>query len=518
MEPLGLPSCLYAQAASAAQALAQAHHLELPLPPPATPQAGGGEMQQRGEAGVGEVERRGPGEVVDGAGEQGLQAAPLSTPPGPPRAAPAQQQQQQQQGQVQRQELTSGLVAEVLGRVAEARLQLRPVRVRVALSEEEGPGDVAATGLCVHVGLQVEAARPAHAALGECADGSEGSAAAGGGCSGDGRGPPPAEVAPVPPPPGFRYTCQATVLFQPSLVACNSEVRQQAEAACATACNAALGFGGAAAAVAALAAIRSEGSEGLAAPAVAAALQPGVVAPQSLLALLERHGLVRRATAFSEQRWVAAEASQSWLAYPLLPPAPAAAASAAGEAAGAAGGAAAASETSRLACLAAALADLPLPPQGTPQACMDVPARPWVDFRGLLNRGMWAALVRRALSVATRHPGIPRDLLVLELGAVCPAHARELLDVLEEGGLLHGRAAASVSAHAPGSVLAACFATGNVTGPHGAVAGSSSGQQQQRFYFAPLAPSAVRDDVLPPQVLVPVEGEAAGEGESTLHA
>eukprot|EP00887_Chlorella_sp_A99_P002297 scaffold10.g2297.t1 len=579
LAPLDLPADLYSQAAAAAamlQALlAQRGSVAVPPPQPAAPVA----AEAAPAAGARES-GAGQGATPAGDGQQEAQQQQ--------REQEQQQQQQQQQQREREQEqeeeeegLTGGLVAELLGRVAKGRAMLRLHRARVdPLSRELPPeqlqGDVAAVGLSVRVPLLAEAARPGAVATAAAAaaEGSEGSVAAEGSQrwgagAGQAHGAPGVEAAAqVPAPAGYRYSRQRSVLFQPSLVACDPETQQAAEEASAAAWEAAEGgrgdrdagaAGGHRAFCAALAAVRAAGEEGVAPGQVAAALQEAAAGAggtscadvgdcaehaAELLQLMECHGLVRCAAAYSQLRYVSSEASQAWLAYPLLPPAgeeAAGAAVAAPPGPSAQGAAptqphvaspAAAPEEEqarqrqqeRLRRLAAALRGLLLPAQGQPQACLDVPARPWVDHQGLLNEEMWESLTQRALSVATRHPGIPQDLLVMELDAVCPAYARELVQVLEEGGLLHARVAlggsTAAGASAAVSVLAACF--GGSDGGGGQEGGGqhrvqqAQAQSSQRFYFPPLAPgSAPR--VVPPQVLLPT-GEEGGVQSAPLAA
>eukprot|EP00775_Hariotina_reticulata_P010957 gene10957-11111_t len=66
----------------------------------------------------------------------------------------------------------------------------------------------------------------------------------------------------------------------------------------------------------------------------------------------------------------------------------------------------------------------------------EVPAAPWLDHKGCLNRGLWQELVKRVMGVVLRNPGIPEPLLLAELDVVTPAAAAELLGVLVEQGHL----------------------------------------------------------------------------------
>lgn len=340
-------------------------------------------------------------------------------------------------------ELSGGKVAELLGRMAAGRLVLKAHRVKTTPKLSAAGAAAAAAGsaveqhtaeLDVSIPLRAVVAAPQHAAL--AGGGSEGSAAGGGGGrvhgtaaaaaeaaeeedaqESGGEAPGPAAAAGAAPAAGgqagassrlsaLKYSRQELVLFQPSLVACSSEVQAQAESACrlaAAACDiGSVAFG------AALAALRAAGTAGVSSRRLAAALASAggsAAAAGQLVEQLLLHGLARSVSGFAARQFVAAEHSQCLLAVPhiALPAAPQQGAPADQQAEQEAQlqqwREKMSTEVSRLAAAQG------LPPSGSLQPCLDVPVRPWVDHHGRLNRQLWEALVRKALAAAAQQPG-----------------------------------------------------------------------------------------------------------------
>lgn len=342
-------------------------------------------------------------------------------------------------------ELSGGKVAELLGRMAAGRLVLKVHRVKTTPKLSAAGAAAAAAGsaveqhtaeLDVSIPLRAVVAAPQHAAL--AGGGSEGSAAGGGGGrvrgtataaaaaaaaaeedaqESGGEAPGPAAAAGAAPAAdgqasadsrlsALKYTRQELVLFQPSLVACSSEVREQAESACLLAV-AACDIGSAAFGTA-LAALRAAGTAGVSSRRLAAALASAggsAAAGGQLVEQLLLHGLARSVSGFAARQFVAAEHSQCLLAFPhiALPAAPQQGAPADQQAQQEAQllqwREKMASEVSRLAAAQG------LPPSGSLQPSLDVPVRPWVDHHGRLNSQLWEALVRKALAAAAQQPG-----------------------------------------------------------------------------------------------------------------
>ncbi|BDA44462.1 hypothetical protein COCOBI_05-6470 [Coccomyxa sp. Obi] len=79
--------------------------------------------------------------------------------------------------------------------------------------------------------------------------------------------------------------------------------------------------------------------------------------------------------------------------------------------------------------------------------------QPWSDHHGRLNEPFLRSLTQRAVSIVIRHPGIPEDLLVNELGALSPHSARRLLAMLLSGGLISARSAEAAAAPQPPAIF-----------------------------------------------------------------
>jgi hypothetical protein len=105
--------------------------------------------------------------------------------------------------------------------------------------------------------------------------------------------------------------------------------------------------------------------------------------------------------------------------------------------------------------------------------------------------------------------------LLDELAVLAPQHAHELLQTLEDAGLLRMQEAAPAAAAAPpASALAACFAPGaSVTlGADAQLAGGGAKEGEapgrQRFYFVAPGACFAPSRVLPPQALLPLKDQA----------
>lgn len=342
-------------------------------------------------------------------------------------------------------ELRSGTVAELLGRMAAGRLVLKAHRVKAtpklsaaaaAAAEAAGSSIGQHTSeLEVRISLRAVVAAPQHAAL--AGGGSEGSAAGGGGngvrgtaaaaaaaaaaeeemegggSEGGGEAPGPTAAAAAGQGgaasklSALKYSRQELVLFQPSLVACSSDVRALAESACRFAA-AASGISSAAFG-AALAALRAAGTAGISRHRLAAALAStggSSAAAGQLVEHLLLHGLARSMSEFAGRRYVAAEHSQCLLAFPHIAlPAPAQQ-DATAEAQQAQQESQLQQWRQKMAAELGRLAEAQrLPPSGSLQPCLDVPVRPWVDHHGRLNSRLWEALACKALAAAARQPG-----------------------------------------------------------------------------------------------------------------
>ena len=83
-----------------------------------------------------------------------------------------------------------------------------------------------------------------------------------------------------------------------------------------------------------------------------------------------------------------------------------------------------------------------MPPQGQLQPNKDVYYKCWTDHQGKVNTSLWQSLMKRATSIAMRHPGVSEDMLITKMEVLSYDDAKMLLDTLCDGGVLSVRSVA----------------------------------------------------------------------------